>query len=98
MITARDAGCAANSKLFELRFGPLSNALVDMGDGPPYAADFLYVMASPAPQVTFYVQRQTAGQASTVQLVVMDGCGAWPTFVGAGPAGLQIPPEVPRAR
>jgi hypothetical protein len=27
----------------------------------------------------------TDGQASTVELVVTDGCGDWPTFVGGGP-------------
>ena len=34
---------------------------------------------------TLTVRRVTDGQASTVELVVTDGCGDWPTFVGGGP-------------
>ena len=34
----------------------------------------------------FDVQRTTAGQGATAQLVVTDACGDWPTFVGLGTA------------
>jgi hypothetical protein len=30
------------------------------------------------------VSRVTAGQATTIPLIVVDGCGEWPTFVGGG--------------
>ncbi len=30
------------------------------------------------------VRRATAGQATTVNLVVVDRCGEWPTVVGGG--------------
>jgi hypothetical protein len=36
----------------------------------------------------FTVVRTTPGVASTVHLVVTDGCGAWPTFVGGGPSAF----------
>ena len=39
-------------------------------------------------QATFYVARLTAGQVSTVSVDVIDGCGAWPTFVGGGPSAF----------
>jgi hypothetical protein len=39
-------------------------------------------------EATFLVGRVTAGQASTVSLVVTDGCGAWPTFVAGGPSAF----------
>jgi hypothetical protein len=34
--------------------------------------------------VTFTVRHGTAGQATTVPLTVVDGCGSWPTLVGGG--------------
>jgi hypothetical protein len=36
--------------------------------------------------LTFYVRRGGSGAAaaSHVNLTVVDGCGAWPTFVGGG--------------
>ena len=30
------------------------------------------------------VARTTAGQPTTVQMTVTDGCGDWPTFAGGG--------------
>jgi hypothetical protein len=83
-LTARDAACSPNSTLVELRFGAMTNAQVDVGDGTLHGSDFQYALPTPARQATFYVVRQTAGQASTVILTAMDGCGAWPTFVGGG--------------
>ena len=38
-------------------------------------------------EYTFFVRRAAPG-AATVPLVVTDGCGAWPTFVGMG-TGVQ---------
>jgi hypothetical protein len=32
----------------------------------------------------FTVRRQNAGAPTHVNLTVVDGCGAWPTFVGGG--------------
>jgi hypothetical protein len=37
-------------------------------------------------QLTFTVGRATAGQPTTVNFTVVDGCGDWPTFVGGGSA------------
>jgi hypothetical protein len=44
------------------------------------------LLAITALQTTFTVRRATAGQAFTVPLTVVDGCGDWPAFVGRGPA------------
>ena len=38
--------------------------------------------------LTFWVQRDTVGQATTVKLVVADGCNDWNTFVGGGPSAF----------
>lgn len=34
---------------------------------------------------TFFVNRQTPGQSTTVSFAVVDDCGEWKTFVGGGP-------------
>jgi hypothetical protein len=41
-------------------------------------------LAGAPPSVTCTVRRALGGQTSTVQMVVRDGCGAWPTLVGGG--------------
>jgi hypothetical protein len=33
---------------------------------------------------TFTVTRTTSGQATTIPMIVTDGCGPWETFVGLG--------------
>ena len=38
--------------------------------------------------VVLTVRRLTAGLAATVEAVVTDGCGDWPTFVGGGPTAF----------
>jgi hypothetical protein len=45
-------------------------------------------VSPPAPTMSFVVNRVTSGQAATVTLVITDGCGAWPTFVGGGPSAF----------
>jgi hypothetical protein len=38
--------------------------------------------------LTLTLNRATLGQAAMVELVVTDGCGDWPTFVGGGPSAF----------
>ncbi len=35
--------------------------------------------------MTFTVERVTPGQGRTVEFIVTDACGPFPTFVGGGP-------------
>lgn len=69
-----------------IRFDGFSNALVAV-DGPTkFSAPFTYTMPA-GQQVTrlrFGVWKQSRGQAATVRLTVVDGCGEWTTFVGGG--------------
>jgi hypothetical protein len=83
-MTARDAGCAqGNSQLQSIEFTSLSNGTVKW-PGPPAvtvaAPTTLPVPGSPA-SYQFTVVRSNPA-TTTVSLVVHDGCGAWPTFVG----------------
>jgi hypothetical protein len=85
-IAARDAGCAqGNNQLLGLQFTRLTNATVDVpGAGTVSAPQTVPLPGHPA-SLTLTVHQVTAGQAVLVELVVTDGCGDWPTFVGGGP-------------
>src|SRR5947199_305256 len=67
--------------------------------GPTGATGNVFVNLPSRPQqTTFVMSPATPGAALTVPLVVTDSCGAWPTFVGAGPnagpdAGLAATPS-----
>jgi len=90
-ITARNAGCnnnTQNNQLLSLRFTRLTNATVDVATAPPttgISAPTTVPLPSHPASVVITVHRVTDGQATTVELVVTDGCGDWPTFVGGGP-------------
>ena len=69
----------------ELRFGPASNALLDLpGAAPGSPGSQVVTLPASSSQYTFTVRRVGSDQGSTVPLVVVDGCGDWPTFVGGG--------------
>jgi hypothetical protein len=90
-ITARDAACAqGNNQLQALQFTRLSNATVDVGS-PPLATvanpTTVPLPAHPA-SIPLTVRRTTSGQGATVEVVVTDGCGTWPTFIGGGPSAF----------
>jgi hypothetical protein len=91
------ASAAANATLQALRVNGTTNALVDLGPPqPPNAGgsvvgasgSFNVPLAAGAREVTLYVRRATAGQASTVSLVVTDSCGEWPSTVRGGPGAF----------
>jgi hypothetical protein len=92
-LRARDAGCGGNTQnnqLLSLRFTRLTNATVEVpGVGSITAASATPVpLAGQPASVTLTVRRLTSGQAATVELVVTDGCGEWPTFIGGGPGAF----------
>jgi hypothetical protein len=86
-LAGRDAGCAANNQLLALRFTKLTNATVDV----PGVGSIVAASPSPVPlaghpaSIVLTVHRVQSGQATSAELVVTDGCGDWPTFVGGGP-------------
>jgi len=88
-ITARDAGCAGgNNQLRSLQFTRLTNATVDVATAPVTTVSAPTTVSLPANPATvgLTVRRLAAGQAATAELVVVDGCGSWPTLVGGGPS------------
>jgi hypothetical protein len=88
-ITARDANCTPNNQLESLRFTKLTNAIVEVATTPATTVTSVppgglsVPLPSRPPSVGLTVRRVGAGP-TTVELVVTDGCGAWPTFVGGG--------------
>ncbi|MFN8636233.1 MAG: SBBP repeat-containing protein [Chloroflexota bacterium] len=66
-------------------FGTIQNGAVSL-NGQPMANGQAVPFAANTSQAVFTVQRPTAGQAVTVPFTVVDICGPWQTFVGAGAA------------
>jgi uncharacterized repeat protein (TIGR01451 family) len=86
-LTARDANCSPNNQLQSLQFTRLANATVEVATAPVTTVSTAPTTVSlptlPA-SIVLTVRRVTAGQPTTVELIVTDGCGTWPTFVGGG--------------
>jgi uncharacterized protein (DUF1501 family) len=74
---------AGAGQIREIRFGPTSNALVNVGSLTDAMGTFDHQPTSATAQVSFTVRRQ-AGGAVTVPIVVVDDCGEWKSFVGGG--------------
>jgi hypothetical protein len=83
-ISARTSPGTRTNALRSLTFTRLANAVVEIPGQPAVTGPTTLELASGTQQITFQVRRVTAGRASTVELDVVDVCGRWPTFVGAG--------------
>jgi VCBS repeat-containing protein len=83
VVAATPLSGQAPTALSSLRFGTFRNARVSL-NGQPIASGQAVALSPNTTRVTFSVTRATPGQATTVPLVVVDGCGEWPTFVGGG--------------
>jgi hypothetical protein len=87
VVTANTNPGTPSNHLSSIRFDPGTNAAVVaelFAQSVPFTTNY----APGTTQATFVVARLAPGQASTVNLVVTDGCGAWPTFVGSGPGAF----------
>jgi hypothetical protein len=79
------------NRLLRIAFGAgarqPTNALLDLPDGRVGVTGTpVYAPPDGATQATFHVRRAVAGLATTVPMVVTDGCGPWETFAGGGVA------------
>ncbi len=82
-FTATVQASGAASVLQELRFGAAANATISAGASSG-TGGFTATLPAGSTSATFTVRRTQAGQPVHVPLVVVDSCGLWPTFVGAG--------------
>ena len=77
---------AGGARLQRLQLGALTNALVDLDALGQIGVGSGATISLPPEtlSLTLYVRRVVPGQASHANLIVGDGCGDWPTFVGGG--------------
>jgi uncharacterized protein YkwD len=87
-VTAGTETGPTRNTLAAIRLGSVRNGTVDVTGYGRAASDSTVRMASGAQQVTMVVRRATPGAATTVPLVLTDGCGEWRTFVGGGANGF----------
>jgi glucose/arabinose dehydrogenase len=91
-ITAGTSVGMPSNQLLAIRFGPARDALIDLPDGQTgMAGNFSVTPSAGAQQYSFVVRETSPGATPTVPLIVVDDCGEWPTFVGAGPGALRSP-------
>jgi endonuclease YncB( thermonuclease family) len=89
VVAAESNPGSAGNRLQALRFDASDTALVDIPNGVQGATGIFTVELAPSTtQASFWVRPVRAHAAATVSLVVVDLCGDWRTFVGAGPAGF----------
>ncbi len=82
-VEATPLNTRANNPLQQIKFGDLQNAKVTLG-GKQIASGEPYAVPAGSVSVTFTVERERPGLATTVPFGVVDGCGTWQTFVGGG--------------
>jgi len=73
----------SQNTLRQVRFAAGTNALARSG-GQSGPGAFTVSLPAALTEESFTVQRITVGQPMHLPLVVVDGCGEWNTFVGAG--------------
>jgi hypothetical protein len=87
-ITANTNGGTPTNQLAQIGFTGGTNARFDMGLELNKLPPLMVTLPAGTQQATFYLERLVAGQASSLTLSVVDGCGSWPTFVGGGPGAF----------
>ncbi|HLH22797.1 MAG TPA: M12 family metallo-peptidase [Chloroflexota bacterium] len=87
-VTIAAGGSAATGpRLQQLQLGAATNALIDVPAAglTGLTSGRSVVLPVETRTLVLTVRHATAGQATTVPLTVVDGCGSWPTLVGGGP-------------
>jgi type 1 glutamine amidotransferase len=88
VIAANDNDILIGNRLQRVAFSRITNGSVTIGSLADRRSPFVAAL-SPAVRATrFTVDRIDALRPIHVDLVVTDGCGNWPTFVGGGPSAL----------
>jgi hypothetical protein len=83
-VAAGGTGAPGNNILQSIRFNAADNGLIDAGNQTGSGGSFTLTLPNDTTQTTFVICRSTAGRATTVRIVVTDGCGDWPSFAGMG--------------
>jgi hypothetical protein len=83
-IAAQTSQGTPTNALRELRFGATSNAVLDLPDGRTGVAGNVQLAVPSSVQEASFSVRRTGPGAFRAPLIVVDACGEWSTFVGAG--------------
>ena len=83
-ITATTPPVSSTNRLRALRFGRVTNATVDVAGQTGIGGGQSVTLPDGPLQTSMIVHRGPNGDAATVELVVVDDCGDWPTLVGGG--------------
>jgi hypothetical protein len=80
---------AGSGTISSVQFGPagrpFTNASIAISGGPAGpTSSFTYTPGVPPAAVQFTVTSLNRNAATTVPMIVTDGCGPWTTFVGGG--------------
>ncbi|MCC7369394.1 MAG: DNRLRE domain-containing protein [Chloroflexi bacterium] len=98
-VTATTSASTPTNQLSQIRFAPVSNALVSMpGKLTNSAGNVTVTFAAGTTSAQFSARRIAGGQSMTVPVTVVDSCGDWTTFVGGGASfgvGLPTPTATP---
>jgi hypothetical protein len=87
-LGATTAPGTPTNHLLRLLGGLGTNVGAVSGDFGIQTVPFDVTMPANTGQVSFTLRRAAPDQATTLQLIVEDGCGQWPTFVGGGPGAF----------
>ena len=71
-----------------ITWNTLTNASVNLVGVGQVSQGQRTTLPAGAQSVALLVTRVTPGVATTVQMIVTDGCGDWPTFAGGGPSAF----------
>jgi hypothetical protein len=86
-VTASISAAVPNNRLSRVTFGAGANSVIDIANGQSNVTSPLDLGLPAVPSASFTVRRDNPAIGNAVvPLVVYDDCGAWPTFVGGGPA------------
>lgn len=78
------AGAGAGN-IRTVRLLSTQNAIVDFDSRQNVTGAFTHTLSTPATSLTFTIRRPGTGTATTVPMIVTDGCGDWRTLAGTGP-------------
>jgi hypothetical protein len=87
-VAANTSAATPVNRLHRLRFGYAINGVIDAEQQVGVPGSFTLELPDRHQQATFTVRRLDPGAATTVQVVAVDECGDWPTFVGGGPGAF----------
>lgn len=84
-----------SNPITRINFTGFTNGTVKI-NGQAIAANSTYTVPAGAANVVFTINQVTAGQATTINLNVVDGCGEYPLFFGGGTgSGWPVPTTPP---